>query len=121
MTHFDWDVDQAQKNFFAFNAALIKFRTECPLLGRDEFLKPDEITWHEDDWQNKSSKFLAFTLHGKYASDVLLKVREYTQSCALCSCASVTSVAWRAIARTMQGQRQTLEWRLDCCTHVQAL
>lgn len=68
MTHFDWDVSQDQKDFFAFYSALINFRKECPLLGRDEFLKPDDITWHEDNWSNTASKFLAFTLHGKCGS-----------------------------------------------------
>lgn len=65
MTHFDWDPSTEQADFFAYTAALINFRKQCPLLGRDEFLAPDEITWHETNWDNAESKFLAFTLHGK--------------------------------------------------------
>jgi isoamylase len=65
MTHFAWDVSQKQQEFYDFYKSLIHFRKGCPLLGRDEFLQPDEITWHEDNWANTDSKFLAFTLHGK--------------------------------------------------------
>ena len=67
MTHFDWAVNAEQQAFFDFYSALIHFRKACPLLGRDDFLQPDEITWHEDDWGNEGSKFLAFTLHGACA------------------------------------------------------
>lgn len=68
MTHFAWDVSQEQREFRDFYAALIHFRKACPLLGRDDFLRPDDITWHEDDWGNEGSKFLAFTLHGGCAA-----------------------------------------------------
>ncbi len=42
---------------------LIKFRKGHPLLGRAEFLGPNNITWHEDNWDNTDSRYLAFTLH----------------------------------------------------------
>lgn len=41
----------------------IKFRVRHPLLGRTEFLTNSDITWHEDNWDDEESKFLAFTLH----------------------------------------------------------
>lgn len=80
MTHFDWDTSQDQKDFFEYYSALIKFRRKCPLLGRDEFLKPGDITWHEDNWSNPSSKFLAFTLHGKCGSFPALVVGPWVPS-----------------------------------------
>lgn len=47
------------------HSGLIKFRTSCPLLRRDSFLGPQDITWHEDNWDNTESKFIAFTLHDR--------------------------------------------------------
>ena len=44
-------------------SGLIHFRRQHPLLGRAEFLGPGDITWHEDNWDNLDSRFLAFTLH----------------------------------------------------------
>lgn len=44
---------------------LIHFRRSHPLLGRAEFLTPEDITWHEDEWDNMESRFLAFTLHDR--------------------------------------------------------
>ena len=48
-------------------SGLIKFRRAHPLLGRAEFLAPQDITWHEDHWDNPESKFLAFSLHDRRA------------------------------------------------------
>jgi isoamylase len=42
---------------------MIKFRVRHPLLGRTEFLTNSDITWHESNWDDEESKFLAFTLH----------------------------------------------------------
>lgn len=42
---------------------LIKFRISHPLLCRSDFLNGSDVTWHEDNWDNEESKFLAFTLH----------------------------------------------------------
>ena len=67
MTHFKWDADEEEDAFKRFYAAACNFRRECALLGREEFLTPDDITWHERDWENASSKFIAFTLRGRYA------------------------------------------------------
>ena len=49
-----------------YYSGLIKLRRECPLLGRSEFLTPQDITWHEDRWDDPESRFLAFTLHDRY-------------------------------------------------------
>lgn len=68
MTHFDWKPDTRQQEFCRFYASLIKFRKSCPLLGRDAFLRDDDITWHEAHWENEASKFIAFTLHGRFVS-----------------------------------------------------
>lgn len=46
-------------------SGLIKFRRAHALLGRAEFLGPQDITWHEDHWDNPESKFLAFSLHDR--------------------------------------------------------
>ena len=46
-------------------SGLIKFRRGHPLLGRPDFLQPQDITWHEDNWENAESKFLAFSLHDR--------------------------------------------------------
>ena len=48
-------------------SGLIKFRRAHPLLGRAEFLGPQDITWHEEHWDNPESKFLAFSLHDRCA------------------------------------------------------
>ena len=44
---------------------LIKFRKKSPLLGRPDFLSPEDVTWHLDDWDNPESRFLAYTLHDR--------------------------------------------------------
>lgn len=111
MSHFDWDFSQEQQDFFNFYSALIKFRKTCPLLGREEFLKPDEITWHEDDWGNKDSSFLAFTLHGK----CVLAFSGCDVSCAsqaLCCC-------WRA--RSSSPVQVALRLRLILHLHPSGL
>ena len=67
MSHFDWRPSREAQDFCDFTSALIHFRHDCPLLGRDEFLGPEDLKWHSDDWDNAGSKFLAFTLFGKCA------------------------------------------------------
>jgi isoamylase len=80
MTQFDWSELAAQQDWFAFYQGLIKFRTSCPLLGRDEFLSKDCITWHENNWDDPTSKFLAFTLHdrlGEYEGDLYCAINSH--------------------------------------------
>jgi isoamylase len=48
-------------------SGLIKFRRQHPLLGRPDFLRPEDVTWYEDNWDNPDSKFLAFSLHDRSA------------------------------------------------------
>ena len=35
------------------------------MLGQKHFLSPEDITWHEDNWDNQESKYLAFSLHDR--------------------------------------------------------
>mmetsp|Transcript_24096 Transcript_24096/g.67513 ORF Transcript_24096/g.67513 Transcript_24096/m.67513 type:complete len:185 (+) Transcript_24096:1173-1727(+) len=72
LTWFDWDtargcIAEGSDGFFRFFSEAIKFRKAHPLLGRSEFLRPEDITWHETHWDNPESKFLAFTLHDRGA------------------------------------------------------
>ena len=56
---------EAQRaHHFRFCSEIIKFRLSHPLLGRETFLSPSECTWHETNWDNDESRFLAYTLHG---------------------------------------------------------
>lgn len=64
MTHFDWDaLERERDGWFRFYSSLIKFRKESPLLGVSDFLDDGDVTWHETDWHNPESKFLAFSIH----------------------------------------------------------
>ncbi|KAL6778753.1 ISA3 [Auxenochlorella protothecoides x Auxenochlorella symbiontica] len=67
LTHYDWEkLEEAkQSGWFRFYAGLIHFRTGHPLLGRDKFLGPQDVTWHESSWEDPESRFLAFTLHDR--------------------------------------------------------
>ncbi|KAI7841863.1 hypothetical protein COHA_004392 [Chlorella ohadii] len=67
LTHYDWEaLEEAKENgWFRFYSELIKFRRQHPLLGRGEFLTNQDVTWHEDQWDNPESRFLAFTLHDR--------------------------------------------------------
>ena len=68
LTQFDWVELEKQKEsgeWYQFYRNMIHFRKECPLLGRQEFLSRDCITWHEDNWEDTQSKFLAFSLHDR--------------------------------------------------------
>ncbi|KAK9853594.1 hypothetical protein WJX84_001556 [Apatococcus fuscideae] len=66
MTRFEWDeLEEQRGTFFRFYSQLINFRKEHPLLGRPEFLSTGDITWHEDNWLDPESRFLAFTLHDR--------------------------------------------------------
>jgi isoamylase len=42
---------------------MLKWRRECPLLGRDTFMTGQDITWWESNWDDEESRFLAFSLH----------------------------------------------------------
>lgn len=78
-----------------FCSGLIKFRRGHPLLGQKDFLSPEDITWHEDTWDNPESKFLAFSLHDRYSRTMCTRNCNYrcpgqhqplAGSCACSSC-----------------------------------
>lgn len=68
MNHFQWNqLDARKESHFRFFAETIRFHRQHPLLGRETFLTKADITWHEKNWDNFDSRFLAFSLHeGKY-------------------------------------------------------
>lgn len=43
----------------------MRFRRAHPLLRRDAFLSADDVTWHERNWDDPESRFLAWTLHNR--------------------------------------------------------
>ncbi|KAJ0984614.1 hypothetical protein J5N97_002970 [Dioscorea zingiberensis] len=64
INHFQWAQLEAKKgSHFRFFSEMIKFRHSHPILKHDRFLTKNDVTWHEDNWGNPESKFLAFTLH----------------------------------------------------------
>ncbi|CAI7779639.1 unnamed protein product [Closterium sp. NIES-53] len=64
LNHFLWNqLDQARSSLFRFTAAVNRLRSWHPALGQADFLSPRDITWHEDNWDNYESRFLAFSLH----------------------------------------------------------
>lgn len=67
MTHFLWDEAQDSKaqDLFRFFSQLISFRKTHPLLGRDHFLGRGDVSWHESNWDDDESRFLAFTYHDR--------------------------------------------------------
>ncbi|GMH43723.1 hypothetical protein BSKO_11645 [Bryopsis sp. KO-2023] len=67
MTHVLWPEpnENIRQNLFRFFAGLIDFRKNHPLLGRGEFLNPGDVSWHESNWEDDESRFLAFSLHDR--------------------------------------------------------
>lgn len=66
LNHFQWSkLHDLHTSHFRFFQKVIELRKQHSLLGRGNFLTESDITWHESDWQNPESHFLAFTLHGK--------------------------------------------------------
>ncbi|KAK9107096.1 hypothetical protein Syun_023107 [Stephania yunnanensis] len=64
INNFQWGQLQGRKsNQFRFFLEMIKFRRKHAVFGRDTFHGKNDVTWHEDNWDNHESKFLAFTLH----------------------------------------------------------
>ncbi|XP_039145419.1 isoamylase 3, chloroplastic [Dioscorea cayenensis subsp. rotundata] len=74
LNHFQWKQLEAKKGtHFGFFSEMIKFRHNHPILRRGRFLDKNDVTWHEDNWGNPESKFLAFTLHDdKFGNDIYL-------------------------------------------------
>lgn len=64
INHFQWGQLDARKNdCFRFFAEVIKFRQKNKVFRQEYFIGKEEITWHEDNWDNYESRFIAFTLH----------------------------------------------------------
>ncbi|CAK9149035.1 unnamed protein product [Ilex paraguariensis] len=81
INHFQWgQLDAKEKNHFRFFAEMIKFRQTHHVFGREHFICKNEVTWHEDNWDNCDSKFLAFTLHDDDGRDIYLAFNAHDYS-----------------------------------------
>ncbi|GMN35239.1 hypothetical protein TIFTF001_005188 [Ficus carica] len=65
-------LEARRSNHFRFFKEAIKFRRTRRVFSRDTFLGKNDVTWHEDNWDNHESKFLAFTLHDSSGEDIYL-------------------------------------------------
>ncbi|KAJ7542657.1 hypothetical protein O6H91_09G005600 [Diphasiastrum complanatum] len=64
INHFQWNqLRSKHTDQFRFFAGIIRLRRRHPLLGRANFLLEEDVTWHEDQWDNPDGRFLSFTLH----------------------------------------------------------
>ncbi|CAN1181885.1 Isoamylase 3, chloroplastic [Linum perenne] len=73
LNNFQWHLMEAQRSgHFRFFSEMIKFRLSHEIFRHENFLSNRDVTWHEDNWSNPESKFLAFTLHDKNGGDVYL-------------------------------------------------
>ncbi|ONM55617.1 isoamylase-type starch debranching enzyme3 [Zea mays] len=64
INNFQWgQLEERKDGHFRFFSEMIKFRHNHPILRRDRFLNKNDVTWHENRWENQDSKFLAFTIH----------------------------------------------------------
>nr|XP_027091529.1 isoamylase 3, chloroplastic-like isoform X1 [Coffea arabica] len=72
INHFQWGHLEAKNDHFRFFSELIKFRNRHHVFRRENFIGKSQVTWHEDNWDNAESKFLAFTLHDENGDDVYL-------------------------------------------------
>ncbi|KAF7829964.1 isoamylase 3, chloroplastic isoform X1 [Senna tora] len=71
--HFLWGQLEARRSdHFRFFSNVIRFRRTHDVFNHDYFLGKNDITWHEDNWANPDSKFLAFTLHDTSGGDIYL-------------------------------------------------
>lgn len=80
LTWFDWEALESERNdFFRFYSHMLKWRRECPLLGRSTFMEEGDVTWHESHWDDDESRFLAFTLHdrGQGGGDVYVALNSH--------------------------------------------
>lgn len=73
INNFQWGLLDAEKrSHFRFFSEVIKFRQTHGVFTHDNFLSENDVTWHENNWENHESKFLAFTLHDKNGGDIYL-------------------------------------------------
>ncbi|KAM7258061.1 hypothetical protein ACFE04_013802 [Oxalis oulophora] len=73
INNFLWDRLDAHKNgHFRFFSQVIKYRQTRQVFRHENFLGKSDVTWHENNWDNPDSKFLAFTLHDSNGGDIYL-------------------------------------------------
>ncbi|KAJ8762610.1 hypothetical protein K2173_008049 [Erythroxylum novogranatense] len=73
INNFQWEIlDSRRSSHFRFFSELIKFRLTHRVFRHESFLTRDDVTWHEHDWDNTESRFLAFTLHDSDGEDIFL-------------------------------------------------
>nr|XP_043614730.1 isoamylase 3, chloroplastic isoform X1 [Erigeron canadensis] len=73
LNHFQWgQLDSRKNECFRFFSEVIKFRQSHRVFRQEYFIGKNEITWHEDNWDNYESKFIAFTLHDGDEGDIYL-------------------------------------------------
>lgn len=73
INHFQWDrLESKKNNHFRFFSEVIKFRNTRDVFRRENFIGKKEVTWHENNWENHESKFLAFTIHDENGGDIYL-------------------------------------------------
>ncbi|KMT19791.1 hypothetical protein BVRB_1g008450 [Beta vulgaris subsp. vulgaris] len=73
LNNFQWSKLAAKKEgHFRFFSEVVKFRRAHDIFRRENFLEKKDVTWHEDNWSNSESKFLAFTLHDNKGEDIYL-------------------------------------------------
>eukprot|EP00879_Flechtneria_rotunda_P016955 GHRR01017751.1.p1 GENE.GHRR01017751.1~~GHRR01017751.1.p1 ORF type:complete len:654 (+),score=196.97 GHRR01017751.1:803-2764(+) len=65
LSHMHWPdaKDDRRQSLLRFTSEVIKFRKSCPMLNREHFPGSGDVSWHEDNWGNPDSRFLAWTLH----------------------------------------------------------
>eukprot|EP00270_Netrium_digitus_P005096 TRINITY_DN1663_c0_g1_i1.p1 TRINITY_DN1663_c0_g1~~TRINITY_DN1663_c0_g1_i1.p1 ORF type:complete len:437 (+),score=117.56 TRINITY_DN1663_c0_g1_i1:137-1312(+) len=64
LNHFLWnELEGRRGSLYRFFKKVNRLRLSHPALGREEFLDKADITWHETNWGNPDSRFLAFTFH----------------------------------------------------------
>ncbi|KNA12198.1 hypothetical protein SOVF_128120 isoform A [Spinacia oleracea] len=73
LNNFQWTkLDEKREGHFRFFSEAVKFRKTHDIFRRENFLEKKDVTWHEDNWSNSESRFLAFTLHSEKGEDVYL-------------------------------------------------
>ncbi|KAI9106702.1 hypothetical protein K1719_022230 [Acacia pycnantha] len=101
INHFLWGELKARKSdHFRFFSNIIKLRREHNVFSHDNFLGKDDITWHEDNWDNPDSKFLAFTLHDKGGRDMYLAFNAHEFSVKVMLPPAPTKRSWFRVVDT---------------------
>ncbi|XP_039041589.1 isoamylase 3, chloroplastic-like isoform X3 [Hibiscus syriacus] len=73
LNNFQWQQLTARKSdHFRFFSEMIHYRRKHQVFCHENFLTKRDVTWHEDNWDNPESKFLAFTLHENNGGDIYL-------------------------------------------------